>query len=92
MVLFGLIMWIMGLYILYLVIQGAINNSKLAKDTEEIKDILKVFKEQIDIDKRLGKEMSLEELEDKVFNRCFKCHKLIKQEDEVCSSCGFKLK
>ena len=92
MLLLGLILWGVGLFVLYLVIRGAISDSKMAGDIEEIRNILREFKEQIDSEQHVNKEVNLKELEERVFNTCFSCQRPIKPGDEVCSSCGPRLK
>lgn len=76
-------------FILYLVIKGAISNSRMAQDISEIKHILNEFKERLEDEEE---KPSLEELEDRIFNRCLRCHRPIQPNDKVCSSCGFELK
>lgn len=86
--LFALIIEGVALYVLYLIIKTAIDHSRMAEDMKEIKSILKEFKEQRQQDEKIN----LEELEQRVFNQCLRCHRTIKPEDKVCPSCGFELK
>jgi hypothetical protein len=43
----GIVIWLIGMFIffaiLYSIIQGAINNSRMARDIEEIKELLQTL-------------------------------------------------
>ncbi len=82
-------LFIIALVIIYFIIKNAIDNSQVAKQLIEIKQILKER-----LHENVLKEGQIEEDEIKgvLYDECPACHTKLSPEDKECPSCGLCIK
>ncbi|HNX28790.1 MAG TPA: hypothetical protein PKN87_05190 [Syntrophomonadaceae bacterium] len=82
----GLLLWAIGMYILYAIIRSAIDASETAQNIREIRDILR---------KAYNVTVSVPEepydLSTIPYNRCAACNGKLSDSDHICPHCGIKL-
>jgi hypothetical protein len=83
----ALAIWLFGtivfFFILYYVIRAALDDSKLTRNIQEIKDLL--YKEKM----KTIKNDNLKEEE--LTEECPACGRKVKQKETICPECGLKL-
>lgn len=89
----AIIFWIIGLFLLFLVIKLAIDSSETAENIREIRRLLSSqysnvnLKEKIEVD--VDETLDVEDLKD---DECPACHSKIQETYLECKSCGLRLK
>lgn len=84
----AIVFWIIGIVVLYLVIQSAIDNSRTAN---EIKEIRKLLEKQLQNNRDTGDTTDLEIL-NTAYENCPACGAKVAPEDKDCHDCGLSLK
>jgi rubrerythrin len=83
----ALAIWLFGtivfFFILYYVIRVALDDSKLARNTQEIKDLL--YKEKMNTIKNDNVK------EEEFIEQCPACGRKVKENETICPECGLKL-
>jgi len=88
----AIIIWLIGLFIfffiLYNVIQSALDNTTMARNIQEIRDLLSDLK----LDKPVANnpELSMEN-DDERYEDCPACSYKVKRNESICPDCGLKL-
>ncbi|MGF7058018.1 hypothetical protein [Brassicibacter mesophilus] len=88
--LFVILFYIVALYIIYWVIKGAIDNSKLAKDIKEIRKLLSMQYSKTPTESQDTYEEEIVLPED-LTEECPACHEKISPTYKKCPSCGLTL-
>lgn len=92
MLLGEIFMWLIGIFIffavLYQVIQSAIDQSKMAANIQDIRDMLHHMKNERA--EPIHQESALEH-ESEIFEECPGCGRKAKRDERVCQECGLTL-
>ncbi|MDR6879867.1 hypothetical protein [Bacillus sp. 3255] len=99
-ILFSIVLWLFGLFILYLVIQSAIDNSRMKSELTEIKTILQEIQKQgfkqahpfIQQEVRAVSEKNDREAAESYMETCPACRCEITENDKFCPACELKLR
>jgi hypothetical protein len=86
----AIVIWIVGLVLLYLMIKWAIDGSETAENIRQIRKILsKQFTDKIP---ETAQTKDTYEILDISVDECPACHTKVSQKDTECPSCGLSLK
>lgn len=98
-ILIPIVLWLFGLFILYLVIQSAIDNSRMKAELTEIKTILQEIQKQgykqanPIIHQEVRAQENIDGIDAESFmENCPACGYEITEKDKFCPSCGLKLR
>jgi hypothetical protein len=98
-ILLSIVLWLFGLYILNLIIQSAIDNSRMKAELTQIRTILQEIQKQgfKQANQENKQEHSTKEKIDRMIKESFMefcpaCRHEITENDKFCPSCELKLK
>lgn len=98
-ILFSIFLWLFGFYILYLVIQSAIDNSRMRSELTEIKTILQEIQKQefkrtnpVNNQEVNVKEKKIGMITETFLENCPACSYEFTENDKFCPSCDLKLR
>lgn len=88
-------LWLLGMFVLFLVIRWAIDGSYTAKNIQKIRRILEEQNHGISdkVDAELKEDSEAENIIfDIPSDKCPACHEKINETDEICQACGLSIK